>query len=101
MDARASRRALYRLGADTFRDLALIGWAGDGAEAWATLWRAAADWRKPAFPLKGADALALGVAKGPEVGRILGRVEEWWIGEDFRPDRPACLQRLAEEAKGS
>ena len=78
--------------------MALIGWAGDGEDAWSGTWRAVEKWRPPAFPLTGADALALGVSTGPAVGRVLGRVEDWWIGEDFRPDRPACLRRLAEEA---
>ena len=97
MDARASRRALYRLGADLFRDVVLVGWAGDGVAAWEGLWRSAEDWQPPAFWLTGRDALSLGIAKGPAVGRALGRVEEWWIGEDFGPDRAACLQRLREE----
>ncbi len=98
MDARTSRRALYRLGSDLFRDVVLIGWAGDGVAAWAGLWRVVEDWRPPAFPLTGADALALGIAEGPAVGRVLGRVEEWWIGEDFRCNRAACLRRLRKEA---
>ena len=97
MNERGWRRGLYRLGADLFRDLALIGWAG-GDDAWAGPWRAAEQWQPVALPLTGEDAFALGVSKGPMVGRVLGRVEDWWIEEDFRPDRAACLQRLAEEA---
>ena len=98
MDAKSSRRALYRLGADLFRDAALIGWAGDGAAAWGGPWRVAEDWSPLAFPLNGADVLALGVVKGPDVGRVLGRVEDWWMGEDFSPNRAACLRRLRKEA---
>jgi len=97
LGARASRQALYRLGVDLFRDVALIGWAGDGVAAWEGLWRVAEDWRPPAFSLTGKDALALGMDKGPAIGRVLGRVEEWWIGEDFGPDRATCLQRLRKE----
>ena len=98
MDAKTSRRALYQLGAQLFRDAILIGWAGDGVAAWAGPWRVAEGWTPPAFPLKGADALALGVAKGPAVGRVLGGVKEWWMDEDFGPDRAACLRRLRKEA---
>lgn len=98
MDAKSSRRALYRLGTELFRDAALIGWAGDGVAAWAGPWGVAEDWLPLAFPLNGADALALGVVKGPGVGRVLGRVEEWWMGENFGPNRAACLRRLEKEA---
>ncbi len=99
LDDRASRRALYALGADLFRDRVLIGWAEDGDDdAWPDAWRASAAWRRPVFPLKGADAIALGIPKGPAIGGALSRVEDWWIDADFRPDRAACLARLAAEA---
>src|SRR3546814_18263151 len=38
--------------------------------------------------------LALGYSAGPDVGSLLRAVEEWWIAEDFAPDRGACLARL-------
>jgi poly(A) polymerase len=100
MDPPAFRRALYRLGIDTFRDLVLIGWAG-GDGVWDGPWREAADWERPKFPVAGADALALGIAPSRTVGRVLGAVEDWWIAHDFGPDRDACLRRLAEEANRS
>lgn len=98
MNERKSRAALYRLGPDLFKDVVLIGWAGDGAAAWAEPWRIGETWVPPEFAVTGADALALGIAKGPEVGRLLRRVEEWWIGEDFQPDRAVCLRRLRDAA---
>jgi poly(A) polymerase len=99
LDDRAIRRALYALGADLFRDRVLIGWAEDGDDdAWPDAWHASAAWRRPVFPLKGADAIALGIPKGPAIGGALSRVEDWWIDADFRPDRAACLARLAAEA---
>ncbi|MGD1879927.1 MAG: CCA tRNA nucleotidyltransferase [Kiloniellaceae bacterium] len=58
----------------------------------------AGDWQERRFPLAGADVLALGYASGPEVGVLLRAVEDWWIAEDFAPDRDACLKRLAAEA---
>ncbi|WP_340115712.1 CCA tRNA nucleotidyltransferase [Pelagibius sp. 7325] len=60
---------------------------------------AAADaWQPRRFPLAGADVLALGYPSGPEVGALLRAVEDWWIAEDFSPDRDACRARLAAEA---
>jgi poly(A) polymerase len=51
-------------------------------------------WREQRFPLAGSDVLALGYTSGPDVGSLLRAVEEWWIDEDFAPDRAACLARL-------
>jgi poly(A) polymerase len=56
----------------------------------------AAGWRERRFPLAGADVLRLGYSSGPDVGSLLRAVEDWWIAEDFAPDRAACLARLGE-----
>jgi poly(A) polymerase len=101
---RERRRLLYRLGAGRFRDLALLAWAREiatsgpsvrrAAEAWREMLAAAGAWTPIALPVKGRDALALGVPHGPRVGELIGAVEAWWIAEDFRPDRDACLAKL-------
>lgn len=59
---------------------------------------AAAAWRERRFPLAGSDVLALGYTSGPDVGSLLRAVEDWWIDEDFAPDREACLARLRDLA---
>ncbi len=99
LNAPAFRRQLYRLGTGLAGDLLLLDWAEDGADR-STLWDFARSWRPVEFPLRGADALAVGVAAGPAVGEILERVRGWWIERDFRPDRAACLERLQTEADG-
>ena len=106
LDPAARRRLRYRLGAERFHDLALLAWAekrgqspfpAADADAWRGL-LAAADWTPPDFPVKGKDAVRLGVPIGPAVGRLVAAVEAWWVAEDFRPDRKACLQKLRELA---
>ncbi|MFO1055747.1 MAG: CCA tRNA nucleotidyltransferase [Dongiaceae bacterium] len=113
LDRRAARRLLYRLGAAPFRDLALLAWAGAaargeaggdagaGAEPWLALLALAAGWTRPALPVRGADAAALGIAPGPAIGRLLAAVESWWIEGDFTADRTACLARLSALAASS
>lgn len=97
-------RALYDLGAETVRDLALLAWA-DGLvmqsrqppgrnEGWTRLLHRIDEWRRPEFPLRGRDALALGLAPGPAVGGLLREVERWWEDGGFAGDRAACLARL-------
>jgi poly(A) polymerase len=99
MDERARRVALYRLGADIFADLVLLGWAADAAAAWRPLLDAAAAWTYIALPVGGKDVVALGIERGPAIGNLLNRLEAWWIEEDFRPGREACLKTLKALAK--
>lgn len=100
MDARQRRLQLYRLGDGLYRDRVHLAWAvapKSDAEAWRQL-LAVADQPIPEFPLKGRDALDLGIEPGPEVGRLLAAVERWWIEGDFQADRKACLKQLKELA---
>ncbi len=105
LDRAARRRLLYELGRARYRDAALVAWAGALAGAATTERRDGEDWLEllavaavdpPVFPLRGRDALALGLPAGPQVGRLIDAVERWWIDGDFRADRAACLARLAE-----
>ena len=99
-DARAQRLALYRLGAERYRDIALLS-AADGRMATARLQELSAlaeDWPIPVFPLGGDDVTALSITPGPRVGRLLAAVRRWWEDGDFIADRAACLARLKELA---
>ncbi|PWC32399.1 CCA tRNA nucleotidyltransferase [Azospirillum sp. TSO35-2] len=95
-DRQALRQALYRVGdAGLFGDLLLMAAAGrDGPLTLPALRRAlvvADDLPALRLPIAGRDLLALGLPRGPTIGDTLKRVEAWWIAEDFRPDRDACL----------
>jgi poly(A) polymerase len=103
-DRARRRRLLYGLGPERFRDAALFAWADALAGGAAVDRRETEDWIDllavldeplPTFPLRGRDALALGLAPGPEVGRLIDQVERWWVDGDFRADRAACLAQLA------
>jgi poly(A) polymerase len=99
-DDRAQRQALYRLGADRYRDVVLL-LAAEGEISrgrLAELMDAARNWAPPVFPLNGGDLRELGIPQGPRVGRLLDAVHEWWQAGDFSADRGACLNRLKELA---
>jgi len=99
-DERAQRRALYHLGADLYRELVLRRAAENGDAARARALLALADaWRPLEFPLRGRDVAALGVPAGPEIGRLLAAVAQWWEEGDFRADRKAALAELKRRAK--
>lgn len=109
MSAKDLRIACHQLGKEVVMDRALLQWAGELAlnarlppsrtQLWRTLVEATRDCDIAPFPLKGRDLLDLGVAHGPEVGRLLKNVEAWWLGQDFRPDRAACLDKLTQLLK--
>ena len=100
-----ARKLLYRLGAQCFGDQLLRQWAGSGAPAEDSSWRALLilkeKWKPPAFPLDGKDVMAIGLDEGPQIGVVLRDVEAWWVEQGFAPDRAGLLRRLKETiAKG-
>ncbi|MSO76053.1 MAG: CCA tRNA nucleotidyltransferase [Alphaproteobacteria bacterium] len=105
-DGPGHRRALHRLGVEAYRDRAALAWAEALAAAAPSdpcphrerLVTADA-WRVPALPVDGADVLALGVAPGTAVGRLLKEVEDWWAEGGFTADRAACLANLASRVR--
>lgn len=104
MQPKAARRALYRVGADAFRDLTLTAWADSRSRServkaeetarWTALLDEADAWRPVAPPVRGQDCLDLGLARGPAVGTLLAKVEHWWEDQDFRPGRDECLAEM-------
>jgi poly(A) polymerase len=95
-DARAQRHALYRLGAERSRDLALLIAADCGIDdaRLKQLLDLAASWKPPVFPLAGRDLTALGIPPGPRIGQLLAELRGWWEEGDFAADRAACLAKL-------
>jgi poly(A) polymerase len=99
----SAQAALYRLGASAYRYTIRIAWARSGACADDPRWRLALAlperWQAPVFPLRGADIMALGDVKGPEIGAVLRRLEQDWIAQGFAEDREALLAKAAKLAR--
>jgi len=95
------RPALYRLGRERFTDRVLLAWsrspAGVADTAWHELARLPERWTAPDFPLKAADFVRRGVAKGPALGMALRAAEEVWIAADF-PTEAADISAIADAA---
>ncbi|MCQ8241024.1 CCA tRNA nucleotidyltransferase [Rhizosaccharibacter radicis] len=77
-------------------DRTWLAQAGDrnGPADWAALRRQLADTPRPVFSVSGRDAVAAGIRAGPEVGRALAAVHDWWLSEGCRPDREDCVRKL-------
>jgi poly(A) polymerase len=97
-NGRAQRRALYRLGAGRYSDIALLLAAEEAmsGERLTELLALARNWIPPVFPLTGHDVTGLGVRPGEKVGKLLDAVHDWWEAGDYSTDRAACLARLQE-----
>ncbi len=95
MSPAAARAAIYRLGAETFRDRAKLARAGAPSPAWSEVLALADAWTPPAFPLTGDQIKAAGVTEGPAIGRLRREIEAWWIANDFAPGTADALTFLA------
>ena len=100
-----ARVLIYRLGPEKFLDRALLAWSrawneGVADERWHDLVLLPERWPAPTFPLKAADFIARGVAKGPALGAALRAAEEAWIALDFPMDT-AALAKIADAAVGA
>jgi len=99
-NVQTQRRALYRLGVERYRDVAVLIAAEGGMSRTriTELLDLARGWTPPAFPLAGRDVIALGIPAGEQVGRLLSAVHDWWEEGDFTADRAHCLERLRDLA---
>ena len=99
LEAKAARALLYRLDAEAFVDRILLAWSRSPAGAADAAWHECATlprrWRAPAFPLKAADFMNLGLATGPPLGAAMRAAEAAWIAADFPAD-PAVLEAIAK-----
>jgi poly(A) polymerase len=87
------RKQIYDLGNALALDLLLVDWREPDSDA-LRAFEILRDWPRPELPLKGRDVSALGVPAGPEIGRLLKDLEDWWIAGDFAADREQCLAQL-------
>jgi tRNA nucleotidyltransferase/poly(A) polymerase len=103
-DERQGRALLYRLGREGYTDRVLLAWSRAGEGAADPRWRALATlperWTAPVFPLKAADFLARGLAKGPSLGAAIRAAETAWVAADF-PGDAVALSAIADAAARS
>lgn len=84
------RATLYWHGVQAVTDRAMLS----GADV-RDLLAAAKSWRRPEFPIRGDDALAVGL-KGEEIGKALSRAARVWVESDFMLEREELLPLLVQ-----
>ena len=109
LDDAGLARELYRQPHQAVLDALMVeaarerAFQGDTARSGrlAAMAKYARTWRKPVFPVSGADLIADGLKPGPHVGRTLARLEAWWVERDFAPGKAELIaeaERLAPQA---
>ena len=85
LNDRGARATLYRHGAQALADAIRRRWAEAPGQADAAnhLLALAGAWVRPKLPVGGRDLERLGIAPGPETGRLLKAFEQGWIADDF------------------
>jgi poly(A) polymerase len=95
------REMLFLCGSRAARDALALALAESAAAPDDPQWLEAAEYLDqtpaPAFPIKGADLIARGVAPGRALGATLKSLQAKWIRAGF-PRDPAVVRQLVEEA---
>lgn len=92
--SQAEQRQLIRtLGANDFSDLARLAAAfmPEHKAAFAAMIAQAQQWNIPEFPIKGADLVALGVAPGEALGKLLSTLEGQWEASGYAMSKQELL----------
>lgn len=107
MAGTALDRLLYRHGiqgivtrlkiavANAWVDLEAPAAAREKNLAFQSLLKRAQNFQKPQFPVAGEDLIAAGMAPGPKLGEMLGKLEDIWVEKNFHPSRSDLLERLS------
>lgn len=98
-DADRQREALYRAGPEAYRDAVLDAAARGALDDWRGALALVDAPSLPVFHLTGKDVLALGVAHGPEVGRLLAASEAAWLAAGLPSDEAAQRAILTEVSR--
>ena len=92
------RKLLYAMGPEAWRDGVRLAWAKSRApltdRAWQGMLKLPARWVVPSFPVTGRNLLELGFPSGPDLGRELKRLEDYWIASDFKSTKDQLLESI-------
>ena len=92
------RKLLYAMGSEAWRDVVHLAWAKSRASltdrAWQRMLKLPSRWVVPSFPVTGRDLIELGFPSGPDLGRELKRLEDYWIASDFKSTKDELLESI-------
>lgn len=94
LEAKALRAMVYRIGAETFADRAILDNTPEDAAAVLGLIEVARAFTPPSFPVTGHDLETAGIAPGPAMGDAMRSLEGSWIVSDFSLSKEELLKNI-------
>jgi poly(A) polymerase len=92
------KKLLYAMGSEAWRDSVHLARAKSHTSqtdrAWQRMMKLPSRWVPPRFLVTGRDLLDLGFPSGPELGRELKRLEDYWISTDFKSTKDELLESI-------
>ena len=92
------QKLLYAMGSEAWRDSVYLAWAKSRAsqtdQVWQKMLKLPSRWVPPSFPVTGRDLLDFGFPSGPDLGRELKRLEDYWTGTDFKSTKEELLESI-------
>lgn len=85
-------RVLYTYGADLYYDYILLRAARENQVNINKYVDVLSSWTSPSLPIQGKDILELGIQSGPQIGKLLARLTDWWLENSCRPNRDQCIE---------
>ncbi|MBJ6134231.1 CCA tRNA nucleotidyltransferase [Ochrobactrum sp. Q0168] len=113
LSEQALKKVIYRGSKQAVVDRIKLAYAAARADAagsdeamiraggFSRLLETAEHYEAPLFPVTGGDLLALGVEKGPGLGKALRSLETFWIDSGFSLDRATLLEKLDRDKMNS
>jgi poly(A) polymerase len=99
-DAFRVRQAAYHFGRDATDDALylLSRFEPHSQEIYRTWRKPLENWQVPAFPVRAADLMGLGIKPGPVLGHWLSRLEQIWINSQFTTGRDRLLAGVTHQS---
>ena len=92
-----AKTVLYHMGKTAYQNRILFSWIKsclpETHPAWQNQYTLAEHWQIPEFPIKGRDLIEAGFSKGPELGILLKKLENYWISMNFSPSKVDLLEQ--------
>jgi len=88
------KKTLYAQGKEAVMDKVKLACSVGNIDSYRGILERIEQWQRPSFPLNGRDLIASGMKAGPDLGKVLAKLEADWIMSDFSLTKTQLLAKL-------